>query len=312
MKKSKFISLLTSLTVAGTAALSVASFSVSAVTSPIDLEMVSDKTTFTAEEVAAGDASTKIYVDAANDFTADEQLWGIEFELRPEEWGTVDPMNLQICQYNQLGTDDTVKGNISTMGFNAPTTNTISEWKNATPPKSGAVNFADFEQYTSVGPCDTYPAKLMLYTDSDHGYIRSTGTTYKNAGEHIAEFEVFLPENLAEGEYTINFVKAKALVGNVLEGTDEQVDIAAATGITITVGDGKGEGEGEGEGDDFLLGDANLDKKVNVRDCAYIASMLAKGAADKLPQKESDYNQDGKVNVRDAAALASALAKGTV
>ena len=52
-------------------------------------------------------------------------------------------------------------------------------------------------------------------------------------------------------------------------------------------------------------GDANGDGKVNVRDCAYIAKMLAKGKS--LPAK-ADYNLDGKKNVRDAAALANDIA----
>ena len=59
-----------------------------------------------------------------------------------------------------------------------------------------------------------------------------------------------------------------------------------------------------------LLGDANLDGEVSVRDCATIAKALAKGAEDvaKLPAC-SDYNQDGEITVRDAAALARELAK---
>lgn len=58
---------------------------------------------------------------------------------------------------------------------------------------------------------------------------------------------------------------------------------------------------------EILRGDANLDSKVNVRDCAAIATALAQGTADKLPE-EADYNSDGKINVRDAAAIASFLA----
>lgn len=59
--------------------------------------------------------------------------------------------------------------------------------------------------------------------------------------------------------------------------------------------------------DNSILGDANKDGEVNVRDCAFIASKLAEGLADELPEY-SDYNGDGKVNVRDAAALAKNLA----
>lgn len=56
-----------------------------------------------------------------------------------------------------------------------------------------------------------------------------------------------------------------------------------------------------------LTGDANADGTVNVRDCAFIASALAKKQNDQLPA-QSDYNEDGKINVRDAAALAHDLA----
>ena len=59
---------------------------------------------------------------------------------------------------------------------------------------------------------------------------------------------------------------------------------------------------------DIIYGDANGDGNVNIRDAALIASKLASGKSDELPQA-ADYNQDGSVNIRDAAALASALSK---
>ena len=55
-------------------------------------------------------------------------------------------------------------------------------------------------------------------------------------------------------------------------------------------------------------GDANEDKYINVRDCAAIASMLAKGKGSSLPET-ADYNKDGKKDVRDAAAIAVELSK---
>lgn len=56
-------------------------------------------------------------------------------------------------------------------------------------------------------------------------------------------------------------------------------------------------------------GDVNIDGKINVRDCALIASALAKSSVDMLAGN-GDYNGDNKINVRDAAAIASDLAKG--
>ncbi len=56
-----------------------------------------------------------------------------------------------------------------------------------------------------------------------------------------------------------------------------------------------------------ITGDANGDGKLNVRDCATIASALANSLTDTLDDR-ADFNSDGKVNVRDAAAIANYLA----
>lgn len=62
-----------------------------------------------------------------------------------------------------------------------------------------------------------------------------------------------------------------------------------------------------------LLGDANGDSIVNVRDCAKIANALAFKTVDELPCKGcADYNEDGDVTVRDAAQLANAIATGKI
>ena len=57
----------------------------------------------------------------------------------------------------------------------------------------------------------------------------------------------------------------------------------------------------------FPIGDVNFDGATNVRDCAFIAILIANGKADSLPI-EADYNKDGKKNVRDAAAISKDLA----
>ena len=55
-------------------------------------------------------------------------------------------------------------------------------------------------------------------------------------------------------------------------------------------------------------GDANGDKYINVRDCATIATTLAKGNGNDLLDT-ADFNKDGKKNIRDAAAIARYLAE---
>ena len=308
MKKTKLFSVLTSLAVTGSLALSAMSFGVNAETNPVELEMVSAKTSFSLEEVQSGKAKTTIYIDVASELTEADEVTEIDFKLVPEKWGTVDPMNLEFCDPNQLGTPVNETSYVS-FAFNGSSTVAISEWKNASKPTTDALgapiayqmlNFADSDKYT--GPSDKFPAKAILFTDSSLGYMV---TGLSDAGDHMAKFDVFLPEDLAAGTYDINFSEATTILGSVLDQTQRIVPITNAKGITITVTE-------EGGDDDFLLGDANLDKKVNVRDCATIAAALAKGAGDSLPARESDYNQDTKVNVRDAAAIAAALAKGEI
>ena len=57
-----------------------------------------------------------------------------------------------------------------------------------------------------------------------------------------------------------------------------------------------------------VLGDADGNKKLDVRDAAMIAQYVAKGIANRLPEC-ADYNRDGVVNVRDAAAIARRLSQ---
>lgn len=59
----------------------------------------------------------------------------------------------------------------------------------------------------------------------------------------------------------------------------------------------------------YKLGDANQDGKVDIRDAAYIARMIANGYGSSLPSS-ANYNKDKVANIRDAAALARDIAKG--
>ncbi len=58
----------------------------------------------------------------------------------------------------------------------------------------------------------------------------------------------------------------------------------------------------------IVLGDADGNNELNVRDCAAIASALASGKGEELPGT-ADYNRDGKKDVRDAAAISKDLAR---
>ncbi len=59
--------------------------------------------------------------------------------------------------------------------------------------------------------------------------------------------------------------------------------------------------------DEATPSDAPATDRISVRDCAVIASAVAKGNVSEL-EEDFDFNDDGKINVRDAAAIASYLA----
>lgn len=80
-----------------------------------------------------------------------------------------------------------------------------------------------------------------------------------------------------------------------VEFSDENTRLAVFNG-SVTVRDKS-----------VLLGDANSDGTLNVRDCALIASKLSANKTADLP-KQSDFNNDNMINVRDAAAIAKKLA----
>lgn len=61
-----------------------------------------------------------------------------------------------------------------------------------------------------------------------------------------------------------------------------------------------------GTSDTYIIGDANSDYCVDVRDCSYIVRMLASNRKGML-KDVCDYNKDGVINVRDASAIAAFL-----
>jgi len=320
MRKSKFISVLTSAAMTGATALSAITFTATAADSLVGLKMVSEKTTFTVEELAKGDIRATVYVDSTANFASDKNVTSVEFKLRPSTWGVVDPINLKISDSNAFSTDKT---NVTSKdAFNSTLSTTGSIWDTALP--TGRIGYSAYNYLDEIPDLvytDGYEPKATIMTDSRHGKLRAEAA---NADCHVAEFEVIIPSDAEPGEYTINFLGAQYSAG-VLTNEEDSMELYTITNlepITFTITEDSTDATDPSDtdptdpsdpsGDDFLLGDANLDGKVNVRDCATIATALAKAQADSLPQKNSDYNQDGKINVRDAAALAKDIAAGTV
>ena len=109
----------------------------------------------------------------------------------------------------------------------------------------------------------------------------------------ISFIDFKVPEDAKPGsEYKINITYIETF--SEYDGED-LADTVSVHGGTITVSQ------------PAITGDANGDGKLDVRDAAYIARMLANGQGDEIPLT-ADFNGDGQVNVRDAAAIARFLA----
>ncbi|MBQ3567084.1 MAG: hypothetical protein IJA12_07885 [Oscillospiraceae bacterium] len=64
----------------------------------------------------------------------------------------------------------------------------------------------------------------------------------------------------------------------------------------------------ESEIEEAVTGDANSDRKIDARDCSYIAIMIATGRINMLPDT-ADFNNDSEIDIRDASALSRNLSK---
>ena len=122
---------------------------------------------------------------------------------------------------------------------------------------------------------------------------------WKSEDESVASVENGVVKALGEGTTNILAVigdKTLSCKVAVSTTTVTTTYVTTTTTTTTTTGVSKPSGDADGDG------------KVSVRDCAFIAKMLANGKGKDI-QLIADFNGDGKVDVRDAAAIARYLAK---
>lgn len=232
MRRSKFISVMTSLAMTGTMVMSAMPLTVNAAASnPLGLAITADQTTFTAAD--AGKKVT-VYVDAVGSVADSDHVGSVEFKLKSDSWGTLDPTNLIITNENAIGTD---KGNVvkSNKPFNELGTMVISKWDEGSekPKKAGYAiqdyaNIADFKGYT-----DEYCPAVLIMSDSSKGFIK-TDASY---GKHIAEFQITVPSK--EGKYTLSLDDAKSMIcvdGSFGSNASENIASPTAKSLTFTVG----------------------------------------------------------------------------
>jgi hypothetical protein len=163
----KFTSILTSLSVISAMALAAVPFSASAAgnANTVALELVTDKTEFTAEEVSSGKATATVYVKSSTDFDASAEVVPITAALKSSDWDAVAPVNFKYVEPNQLGTEK--KGAKLMKCFNTNATMIGSVWTEEVPTIGGVV-IGDF---TEAGYSSSTKPKFILMSDSGTGFI---------------------------------------------------------------------------------------------------------------------------------------------
>lgn len=127
---------------------------------------------------------------------------------------------------------------------------------------------------------DRYDVAIITNTDRDkfsgiiYGHENSTAQAYSQ--KHGYQFAVIGSEQIITTSVS-----------------DTESSVTTTTSVTVV---------------EEINGDATGDSKLDVRDCAFIASAIANGISYELSEI-SDFNNDDIVNIRDAAAIARFLAE---
>ncbi|MBQ4105894.1 MAG: dockerin type I repeat-containing protein [Clostridia bacterium] len=107
----------------------------------------------------------------------------------------------------------------------------------------------------------------------------------------------------------------QTIIDDVVQGlglTEETTDaILTKSGVSITWNGKNYVGGNTSTGDEIyvIVGDSNLDGKINIKDATYIQKALADIVAPNIfNDKASDTNGDGIVNIKDATTIQKSLA----
>ncbi|MBE6845177.1 MAG: hypothetical protein E7508_05600, partial [Ruminococcus sp.] len=227
-KKNKIVSILASVAMVASTVLSAVSFEASADSNPVGLELTSEKTQYSLEEIQSG-ATAIVYIDVSKEISAEDGVVGIELGLMPREgWGMVDPVNLMLNEPNQLRTEtgsyfeyDEIDGSASYAASN---------WTKEIP--DTYFSCINYSEETEHNYSDDNIPKACILSNSVLGNFSTDGD-----GEHLAEFEVEFPVDLAAGTYTIEFFNAKALINLSTDVNDLTTEeITDTHSITFTIG----------------------------------------------------------------------------
>ncbi|MFR7906998.1 MAG: hypothetical protein ACLU4K_02095, partial [Oscillospiraceae bacterium] len=235
MKKGKFLSILTTVAMAGSMVLSVVPFTASAYVGDVvetagKFSMTADQTNFTLDEIKAG-ATAKVKVHFTGDVSGEKMLsLESKFDCSDSDWKVV-PTNMTLPYPCQIANDKGSKPS----SFRKDSTNTSSIWTKDFPAdpdsaRGNPISYALKVELEGGYQPGAYPI-FKYITDETIGYIKP------GEGDAVCEFDVEFPTDLAEGEYTIDFMDARCVIDLHRGGVDLADAFPETTGITFTIGD---------------------------------------------------------------------------
>ena len=113
-----------------------------------------------------------------------------------------------------------------------------------------------------------------------------------NDGE-VVQVKVAIADDMAEGDYTVCFKNIAISDENATSHT------SAMTTSTIKV-------------NTYIVGDANIDRKVDVADFTAVAHHLLNNTPQSFHMKAADANTDNRIDVGDLTAIAHLILYGTI
>ena len=113
-----------------------------------------------------------------------------------------------------------------------------------------------------------------------------------NDGE-VVQVKVAIADDMAEGDYTVCFKNIAISDENATSYT------SAMTTSTIKV-------------NTYIIGDANIDRKVDVADFTAVAHHLLNNTPQSFHMKAADANTDNRIDVGDLTAIAHLILYGTI
>ena len=121
----------------------------------------------------------------------------------------------------------------------------------------------------------------------------TNGSTISGNDGEIVQVKVAIADDMVEGDYT-------ACIKNIAISDENATSYTSPmTTSTITV-------------NAYIIGDANIDKKVDVADFTAVAHHLLENTPANFHPKAADANQDERLDVADLTAIAHLILYGTI